>query len=342
MLERRDDMILEYLMRLMPIALSLAIAAATMASAGQGQRPDDQIDPRSTALVEQARAQSAAGRHNEAIDLLETALAVDPRNRGAYIALGRVAQAQRLPGKAVRYYADALRMEPNDVNALAGQGEAYVQRGAVDAGAAQPGAGADPLRQSLPAGAAARRRDPARPAGRGAGRAAARPGRAAATATTAGAAAELEQPRNRDEIVDGERFRAPLGVDAERLQRFERAGKRGQRAAQHLAALAEGGGGEPLERRGAERLRAARRGRCGRSPTSPWAAARRRSGGPSSPASASSATGRGRRGGHRRRCPGLATIRSATSCWNIRVSDFHQGGQASPPSQRTSRAVPTL
>jgi tetratricopeptide (TPR) repeat protein len=123
---------MEYLMRLTPIVFSFAIAAATMASAGNGQRPDDQIDPRSTTLVREAEAQSAAGRHQEAIDLLETALAVDPGNRGAYIALGRVAQAQRLPGKAVRYYADALRMEPNDVTALAGQGEAYVQRGAVE------------------------------------------------------------------------------------------------------------------------------------------------------------------------------------------------------------------
>jgi len=119
-------------MRLTPIVLTLAIAAATMASAGQSQRPDDQIDPRSSALVQQAQTQSAAGRLDEANDLLETALAVDPRNRAAYIALGHVAQAQHLPGKAVRYYADALRMEPNDVNALAGQGEAYVQRGAVD------------------------------------------------------------------------------------------------------------------------------------------------------------------------------------------------------------------
>jgi len=119
-------------MRLTPIVLTLAIAAATMASAGQSQRPDDQIDPRSTALLQQAEAQSAAGRLDEANDLLETALAVDPRNRAAYIALGHVAQAQHLPGKAVRYYADALRMEPNDVNALAGQGEAYVQRGAVE------------------------------------------------------------------------------------------------------------------------------------------------------------------------------------------------------------------
>ena len=119
-------------MRLTPIVLTLAVAAATMASAGQSQRPDDQVDPRSTSLVQQAQQQSAAGHLDEANDLLETALAVDPRNRAAYIALGHVAQAQHLPGKAVRYYADALRMEPNDVNALAGQGEAYVQRGAVE------------------------------------------------------------------------------------------------------------------------------------------------------------------------------------------------------------------
>jgi cytochrome c-type biogenesis protein CcmH/NrfG len=123
---------MEFLMRLMPIALSVAVVAATMASSGYGQRPDDQIDPRSAALVEQGRQLTAAGRHNEAIDSLETALAVDPRNRAAYIALGRVAQAQRLPGKAIRLYADALRLEPNDVNALGGQGEAYVQRGAVE------------------------------------------------------------------------------------------------------------------------------------------------------------------------------------------------------------------
>ena len=132
MLGLRRDRFMETAMRFTPIALAAAIAVATIAGAGHGQRPDDQIDPRSAALVQAAQAHSAAGRYNEAIDLLETALAVDARNRAAFVALARVALAQRLPGKAIRFYASALQIEPNDVDALAGQGEAYVQRGAVD------------------------------------------------------------------------------------------------------------------------------------------------------------------------------------------------------------------
>ena len=119
-------------MRLTPIALSLAIALATMASAGHGQKPDDQLDPRSVALTQQAHSLQATGRYQEAVDLFESALAVDPRNRRAFIGLARVAQSQNLPGKAVRLYGQALQLEPNDIEALAGQGIALVQRGAVD------------------------------------------------------------------------------------------------------------------------------------------------------------------------------------------------------------------
>lgn len=119
-------------MRLTPIALAAAILLATVGSAGRGQRPDDQIDPRSSTLTQQAQALSAQGRHEEATDLLETALAVDPRNRQAYIALGRAAQGEKLPGKAIKFYLEALKLEPNDLAALQGQGEALVQRGAVE------------------------------------------------------------------------------------------------------------------------------------------------------------------------------------------------------------------
>ncbi|MGE5723355.1 MAG: tetratricopeptide repeat protein [Sphingomonadales bacterium] len=105
---------------------------ATFASAGHGQRPDDQIDPRSMALTQQAQTLTAAGKYGEAEDALETALAVDPRNRAAYIGLARVAEGEKLPGKAIKLYAEALALEPNDVNALSGQGQALVERGAVE------------------------------------------------------------------------------------------------------------------------------------------------------------------------------------------------------------------
>lgn len=119
-------------MRLFPVGLAALVAAGTMASAGESQRPDDQIDPRSQTISRQGQAAVAAGRTSDAIDQFETALAVDPRNREAYIGLARVYLSQRLPGKAIRFYADALQIDPNDLNALEGQGEAYVQRGAVE------------------------------------------------------------------------------------------------------------------------------------------------------------------------------------------------------------------
>jgi tetratricopeptide (TPR) repeat protein len=132
MLNRPETRNVEMLMRLTPIALSAALALATMASSGQGQKPDDQIDARSVALSQQGQALNAQARYNEAIDVLESALAVDPRNRQAYIGLARAAEGQKLPGKAIKFYFEALQLEPNDVVALAGQGQALVQRGAVE------------------------------------------------------------------------------------------------------------------------------------------------------------------------------------------------------------------
>jgi hypothetical protein len=42
-----------------------------------------------------------------------------------------VATRQGLPGKAIRLYREALVIEPNDVAALRGQGEALVAKGAM-------------------------------------------------------------------------------------------------------------------------------------------------------------------------------------------------------------------
>lgn len=121
----------EKVMRISSLAAAAALTLVAVSSTLQGQRPDDQVDARSVALLEQGKAARAAGNLERATDLMESALAVDPRNRAAFIALANVAEAQRLPGKAIRLYREALLLEPNDVAALAGQGEAMVQRGAL-------------------------------------------------------------------------------------------------------------------------------------------------------------------------------------------------------------------
>ena len=119
-------------MRFTAVAAALSLAAVSISTSVSGQRPDDQIDARSMALLAQGKAARAAGNLDGAIDLFETAVAVDPRNRQAFVALAEVAETRGLPGKAIRLYREALLLEPNDVAALAGQGEAMVAKGAVE------------------------------------------------------------------------------------------------------------------------------------------------------------------------------------------------------------------
>lgn len=119
-------------MRVSSVAVAAALTLACLSASLQSQRPDDQIDPRSTALLARGRAAEAAGNLQLATDLLESAVAVDPRNRPAFKALAEVADRVGLPGKAIRLYREALLLEPNDLDALRGQGEALVQKGAVN------------------------------------------------------------------------------------------------------------------------------------------------------------------------------------------------------------------
>lgn len=118
-------------MRFTPFAIAAVLALASAATAIQAQRPDNQVDAKSLSLLATGKAQLAAGQTEAATDTLETALAVDPRNRAAYDALGDVARARGLPGLAYRHYREALLLDPNDLEALRGQGEALVAKGAL-------------------------------------------------------------------------------------------------------------------------------------------------------------------------------------------------------------------
>ena len=117
-------------MRLLPRVLIIGFASVALAAPVTGQRTDDQINPRSVELQRQGKALLAAGKLEAAADALETALAVDPRNRWAFIDLARVADRQQLYGKAIRMTNRALLIEPNDLDAIAVQGEAMVELGA--------------------------------------------------------------------------------------------------------------------------------------------------------------------------------------------------------------------
>jgi predicted Zn-dependent protease len=119
------------MMRISMRFVVLGAAGALVASPVVGQRPDNQIVPQSIELQRQAQSQVTAGNLIEAAGLLETALAVDPRNRSAFVDLARVAQKQKLFGKAIRLTNKALALEPNDLDAIEVQGLAMVELGAV-------------------------------------------------------------------------------------------------------------------------------------------------------------------------------------------------------------------
>jgi len=111
--------------------LLIGIAGATLAAPVASQRSDDQILPKSVELQREAKAMISAGKLDQAEGLLETSLAVDPRNRGAFVDIARVAEKQRLFGKAIRMTNKALQLDPNDPDAIAVQGEAMVELGAT-------------------------------------------------------------------------------------------------------------------------------------------------------------------------------------------------------------------
>jgi Tfp pilus assembly protein PilF len=121
---------MERLMAKHLVLLALTLSSAAMAPV-VAQKPDDQIAPLSLQYQQRAQAALGAGNLAAADDALETALAVDPRNRSAFVDLARVATRQKLFGKAIRFTNKALALEPNDRDALAVQGVAMVELGAT-------------------------------------------------------------------------------------------------------------------------------------------------------------------------------------------------------------------
>ena len=117
-------------MRYAPAAAALSLVLAVTASVGSAQTPEP--SPRAAALIAEGRAALSNGETQGAIDAFEAALAVDPGYTPVLLDLAAAARADALQGKAIRYYREALVRDPGNYAAIAGEGEALVEKGAID------------------------------------------------------------------------------------------------------------------------------------------------------------------------------------------------------------------
>ena len=117
-------------MRYTPAAAALSLLGAVTASVGYGA--DREVDPRAAALVAEGRAELGSGEVQAAVDSFEAALAIDPAHTPIYLDLAEAARVQGLQGKAIHYYREALEREPSNLAAISGEGEALVEKGAVE------------------------------------------------------------------------------------------------------------------------------------------------------------------------------------------------------------------
>ena len=118
-------------MRYTPAALALALAATVTASTSYGAPPAP-LDPRAATLVQQGRTALVAGNLDAAVADFEAALAIQPGHAAIYLNLAEASRKQGLQGKALHYYRAALKLDPNNQYAISGEGEALVEKGAVE------------------------------------------------------------------------------------------------------------------------------------------------------------------------------------------------------------------
>jgi Tfp pilus assembly protein PilF len=118
-------------MRFAPVSAAVLLClvlTASITSAGSGRSPD----PRAAALIAEGRTALEARDTQAAVDAFEAALAVDPGHTPILIDLAEAARQAGLQGKAIRYYREALARDPGNFAAIAGEGEALVEKGALE------------------------------------------------------------------------------------------------------------------------------------------------------------------------------------------------------------------
>ena len=121
----------ELLMRFTPAALSLSLALGLTASVLHSA-PAEVLDPRAAALQSVGREALVAGNAQGAIDSFEAALAIQPGSIGVTLDLAEASRKQGMQGKALRYYRIAIERDPQNLEAIAGEGATLVEKGAME------------------------------------------------------------------------------------------------------------------------------------------------------------------------------------------------------------------
>lgn len=118
-------------MRYFPAALALSLLAGVWASVGQSASSQP-LDPRAAALLTQGQLNLAAGRLDSAVDDYESALTIQPGSIVILLELATATRQQGMQGKALHYYRLALLADPQNLDAISGEGAALVEKGAVE------------------------------------------------------------------------------------------------------------------------------------------------------------------------------------------------------------------
>lgn len=93
---------------------------------------DDKYRDVSKVLVIQAVIAQKSDKSEEAQILFERALVADPANLQALIGLGKTHEAQGRIGRGLKYYRQALAIDPNEHIALEAQAVAFLKRDLVE------------------------------------------------------------------------------------------------------------------------------------------------------------------------------------------------------------------
>ncbi len=110
-------------------SLAFALAGPALAAGGGGgsseATPAKPVDP----SFAQGKALVEAKRYQEAMPLLQKAVATNPRNADAYNLMGYATRKSGDPNASLQYYNQALAIDPKHLGAHEYVGEAYLQLG---------------------------------------------------------------------------------------------------------------------------------------------------------------------------------------------------------------------